>query len=294
MASKTCDRLRPTRRLRGRRAEQRRCQGRGYREAPGGMPGVPVGGGELRGTGRALEAVRSFDTRMREEVRRNLTSRARVEAQLVRATREHQRIAGWSPGARCRCGLGGAGAGTGRRRRAGAGSARLLRPSRSARRRWWPRPARRRGGSGPRAPAGIRQSLAVPAGCLVRLLLLDGTGLRLDLAGLSEVRAPGPDRPLELSRGRPTSRLRQRGREGGAARRAPAGRRLQGLPGVRPFQGDAGAAHRAGREREYARQARTAAWPRATPWRSAPGGGRGGPAHARAERPLWRGPLDAE
>ncbi len=49
---------------------------------------------ELRGTGRALEAVKSFDTRLREEVRKSITSRARVEAQLVRATREHQRIAG--------------------------------------------------------------------------------------------------------------------------------------------------------------------------------------------------------
>ncbi len=49
---------------------------------------------ELRGTGRALEAVRTFDTRLNEDLRKNITSRARVEAQLVRATRQHERIAG--------------------------------------------------------------------------------------------------------------------------------------------------------------------------------------------------------
>ncbi len=48
---------------------------------------------ELRGTGRALEAVRTFDTRLDEDLRKNITSRARVEAQLVRATRQHERIA---------------------------------------------------------------------------------------------------------------------------------------------------------------------------------------------------------
>lgn len=49
---------------------------------------------ELRGTGRALEAVRTFDTHLDDDVRKNITSRARVEAQLVRATRQHERVAG--------------------------------------------------------------------------------------------------------------------------------------------------------------------------------------------------------
>ena len=204
MASKTCDRLRPylvdfvvgelsSADVKAEDIERHLAE----------CPACRSVAEELRGTGRALEAVRSFDTRMREEVRRNLTSRARVEAQLVRATREHQRIAGMEPGrpvplrAWVALALGLA---------AAAALAlvlpRLLRPkpvsaaevvatSGEAARGQWPK--------GTRLESG--QSLAVPAGCLVRLLLLDGTGLRLDLAGLSEVRAPGPDRPLELVKG---------------------------------------------------------------------------------------------
>ncbi len=47
---------------------------------------------ELRGTGLALEAVRKIDDRLNDEVRKNITSRARVEAELVRVTREHDMV----------------------------------------------------------------------------------------------------------------------------------------------------------------------------------------------------------
>jgi hypothetical protein len=47
---------------------------------------------ELRGTGLALEAVRKIDDRLNDQVRKNITSRARVEAELVRVTREHDMV----------------------------------------------------------------------------------------------------------------------------------------------------------------------------------------------------------
>jgi hypothetical protein len=157
---------------------------------------------ELRGTGRALEAVKVFDTQLREEVRKNITSRARVEAQLVRATREHQRIAAESAAravpvaAWVVLALGAAGAlalAAALPRmglftpRPGGRVVSCLGEALSAD---WP--------SGRELQPGER--IPVPEECLMCLQLGDGT--RLELAGPAEVRLAHAEGSLKLGAGR--------------------------------------------------------------------------------------------
>jgi hypothetical protein len=157
---------------------------------------------ELRGTGRALEAVKVFDTQLREEVRKNITSRARVEAQLVRATREHQRIAAQSAAkavpvaAWVVLALGAAGAlalaaalpriGLFNAKPGGKVVSCL---GESLRKDW---PAGRVLQPGERIP--------VPEKCLLCLELGDGT--RLELAGPAQVRLADAEGSLKLEAGR--------------------------------------------------------------------------------------------
>ena len=47
---------------------------------------------ELRGTGRALEAIKVMDTQLRDDIRKKITTRARAEAAKIRATREEERV----------------------------------------------------------------------------------------------------------------------------------------------------------------------------------------------------------
>ncbi len=157
---------------------------------------------ELRGTGRALEAVRSFDTKLREEVRRSITSRARVEAQLVRATREHQRIAA-GRGARAvpaaawiilalgalvaaviavalpRLGIFGQ-----------ASAGKVLTCAGDGLKKEWPR--------GRELTPG--QSISVPADCILCLSLSDGS--RADMCGPAEVKLARGKEPFALIKGR--------------------------------------------------------------------------------------------
>lgn len=47
---------------------------------------------ELRGTGRALEAVKVFDSQLNEKVRKDISRMARLEAEKIRHTRAHARL----------------------------------------------------------------------------------------------------------------------------------------------------------------------------------------------------------
>jgi len=157
---------------------------------------------ELRGTGRALEAVKTFDTRMREDVRKSITSRARVEAQLVRATREHQRIAG-EPGAR-RVPLAAwlvLAAGT-----AGALALATLLPGMKV---FSPKPVgevvsclgdalKTEISKGEKLDAG--QEIKVPGKCILCVQLADG-GL-LDVAGPAKLQMSSTQGPMRLKQGR--------------------------------------------------------------------------------------------
>lgn len=157
---------------------------------------------ELRGTGRALEAVKSFDTKLREEVRNSITSRARVEAQLVRATREHQKIAGETAGkpvpaaAWLVLAIG----------TIGALALAVIVPTFGV---FSPKPA---GKVLSCVGEELRQSLpkgeildpgralSVPAKCILCVRLTDGG--RLDVAGPAELRMAGKSESLVLTRGK--------------------------------------------------------------------------------------------
>ena len=155
---------------------------------------------ELRGTGRALEAVKVLDVQLAEEVRKNITSRARLEAQKVRATRRHGRIseelrgrvpaAAWvvlALGAAAALAVAALLPGMGLFEPPSAGE--VLACEGGTFKEQWP--------AGRRLERG--QQITVPAGAILCLSLCDHS--RLFLRGPAEVKLAGRAGPLELAEG---------------------------------------------------------------------------------------------
>jgi len=152
---------------------------------------------ELRGTGRALEAVKVFDSQLNEEVRQDISRRARMEAEKLRAA--HGRGGGAGPSGAAAAarpvpvlawlvlGLGTAAV--------LAGVALLPRVSGT------PGGARLVGASGVsfRQEFAPGEAISVPPGALLQLQLADGS--RFGLRGPAEAVLGGPGSPLKISRG---------------------------------------------------------------------------------------------
>jgi hypothetical protein len=242
---------------------------------------------QLRGTGRALDAVATMAPALREEVRRKITSQAHVEAQIIRTTREHQLISGRLPARRVPVlAWGILAAGT-----ALAVAAGWLLPRAGESSPVGVVAGVEGGAPVPALRLGSRifqgQRISVPSGCLLSLRLEDGS--RLDAFGPCEMCAMSGEQPWELTRGQvylvassrmsirlPSLKALEAGRGAGLVLTADPAGRMAGLVSVLAgsvdYSADGGAGHvKAGQSMEI--------------------DGRNGSAHIRemhaADRPAW-------